>query len=233
MHHPPPLSTTILLHGILSSGIALKPIKKYLEQHHCPAIDISYPSRQFSTDQLAKYVYNTIKLRLAPDEPFNVVAHSLGGILVRVMVHEHPELIANHRLERVVMLGTPNQGSDLAEVLCRKRLGRHLLGPAGKELCPNADLLTKKLGKVSFPLGVIAGNRSHNPFSERIFEGVPNDGAVAVAATKVAGMADWIELPTTHSGLHTDRRSLHQTFYFLSHGHFEHTAPTKNTPRVT
>ncbi len=121
------------------------------------------------------------------------------------------------------MLGTPNQGSALAEIIVKSRIGHRLFGPALLQLTPQAELLTRTLGRVLFPLGILAGNRSINPLSKLVFSGEPNDGAVAVKATKVAGMHDWLELPTHHSGLHTNLEAQRQTIFFLKHGYFDRT----------
>lgn len=47
-------------------------------------------------------------------QPVRILAHSMGGLLARVMIARHPDLwqrIAAHPGGRLVMLGTPNQGS--------------------------------------------------------------------------------------------------------------------------
>ncbi len=217
-HHP----AIVLIHGILSSEYALTPLRRFFEHHSYPTVAISYPSRQLSIEDSAEHVYDRIRHRLSPNEPFHVVGHSLGGIVLRVIAHKHPSIIHTRQLQRAVMLGTPNQGSAAAALLGSSRLGRHILGPSGAQLVPYADFLVRSLGRPSFTVGVIAGNRSINPLSKLIFKDEPNDGAVAVEATKLAGMSDWIELPTHHTGLHVNREAQRQTLYFLNHGQFDH-----------
>lgn len=217
-HHP----AIVLIHGIFSSEYALTPLRKFFEHHGYPTVAISYPSRQLSIEGSAEHVYERIRHRLQPNEPFHVVGHSLGGIVLRVIAHKHPDIIHTRQLQRVVMLGTPNHGSAAAALLGRSRLGRHILGPSGAQLVPYADFLVRSLGRPPFTVGVIAGNRSINPLSKFIFKGEPNDGAVAVEATKLAGMSDWIELPTHHSGLHINHEAQRQTLYFLNQGQFDH-----------
>ena len=58
------------------------------------------------------------------------VTHSLGGILVRSYLKRNPFA----RLGRVVMLGPPNQGSEVIDHIGSWRIVRELNGPAGKEL---------------------------------------------------------------------------------------------------
>ncbi|HMC16776.1 MAG TPA: hypothetical protein VKI18_14155, partial [Albitalea sp.] len=48
--------------------------------------------------------------------PVRVLAHSMGGLVVRALIHKHPELwdeLMARDGARFVMLGTPNQGSHL------------------------------------------------------------------------------------------------------------------------
>jgi CHAT domain-containing protein/pimeloyl-ACP methyl ester carboxylesterase len=51
-----------------------------------------------------------------PAQPVRVLAHSMGGLVVRALVHKHPKLwdeLMQRDGARFVMLGTPNQGSHL------------------------------------------------------------------------------------------------------------------------
>ncbi len=48
------------------------------------------------------------------DQPLRIVAHSMGGLLTRLLISNYPELwsdIMRHPTSRFVMLGTPNAGS--------------------------------------------------------------------------------------------------------------------------
>ena len=71
-------------------------------------------------DQLAAVLRSQLDATAAtarsPAQPVRVLAHSMGGLVVRALVHKHPalwdELMARDGA-RLVMLGTPNQGSHL------------------------------------------------------------------------------------------------------------------------
>ncbi len=58
----------------------------------------------------------TAAVNNAPAQPVRVLAHSMGGLVVRALVHKHPKLwdeLMQRDGARFVMLGTPNQGSHL------------------------------------------------------------------------------------------------------------------------
>lgn len=67
-------------------------------------------------DRLAAVLRRELDASAKPLQPLRVLAHSMGGLVVRALVHKHPalwdELMARDGA-RFVMLGTPNQGSHL------------------------------------------------------------------------------------------------------------------------
>ena len=144
------------------------------------------------------------------------MTHSLGGILVRSYLARHE--ISN--LGRVMMLGPPNQGSEVVDKLGSWWLFQKLNGPAGNELGTGPDSTPNKLGAANFCLGIIAGDRSINWINSLLIPG-PDDGKVSVERTKLAGMTDHIVIHATHPFLMRNRSVINQTIYFLENGAFE------------
>ncbi len=156
------------------------------------------------------------RLENAPNVHF--VTHSLGGIVIRHFLATHT--LAN--LGRVVMLAPPNGGSEVADVLQHSPLARCVM--------PLRELTTAAMDALpapTYPVGVIAGSRSHIPLFSRWMNHVPNDGVVAVKRTRLAGMTDFIVLPRTHTMLPWSRDALAHVFGFLENGSFS--APSSGT----
>jgi esterase/lipase len=209
----------ILLHGLARTHLSMLAMEKALEKQRYQVININYPSREFAINELARVAVeeglNRCKLKISDSVSF--VTHSLGGILVRqyLQTQQIPEL------ERVVMLGPPNHGSEAVDKL-KYFPGYFLLnGPAGQELGTSDQDMPKKLGAVDFELGVIAGKRSINLVLSTLIPG-PNDGKVSVESTQIEGMKDFIALPVTHTFMMRNPQVIQQTLYFLQHGEFDH-----------
>jgi hypothetical protein len=120
----------------------------------------------------------------------------------------------------VVMLGTPNSGSEIADRLRHFRPYRAFFGPAGQQLGTQRDDAVNALfPPVDYPVGIIAGNRSIYPITSA-FLPKPHDGRVSVANTKLDGMADHIVVPASHPWLVRNSVAIAQTIAFLQGGKF-------------
>lgn len=148
----------------------------------------------------------------------HIVCHSLGGLVVRQLLVQAPEL----PIGRIVTLGTPHAGSRVARRLARYRWGRALLGHSldfgldGTGLAPLPDRARPQIGALagSLPLGlgqVLGG-----------FGGVRHDGTVAVDETRSAGLADHLTLRVSHLGMLVSPAVAAQVRHFLVHGRFMH-----------
>jgi pimeloyl-ACP methyl ester carboxylesterase len=207
----------VLLHGIARSARSLRRMEAVLDAAGFATLNLDYQSRSKSLEALVADIFPAISDFAAHVEgPVHFVAHSMGGLLARAFLAKYPL----PRPGSVILLGPPNNGSEIADRICHLALYRAFFGPAGQQLTTTPDAATKALlGAPNYPLGVIAGSRSIYPIASRLLPS-PNDGRVSVASTRLDRMTDHIVIPTAHPLLVRDARAIAQTVAFLRDGRF-------------
>ena len=207
----------VLLHGISRTALSFRTMQTALEAAGFATLNIDYPSRHHALEALAEYIHPAVALFAGGSEgQLHFVCHSMGGLLARAYISKYrPE-----HLGRVVMLGTPNGGSEIADRFKNASLYRAWFGPAGQQLVTARDAATSALfPPVDYSVGIIAGNRPVDPVSS-LFLPEPHDGRVSVEKTKLDGMADHIVIGASHPWLPGNRLAIAQTIAFLSEGRF-------------
>ena len=180
-------------------------------------LNLDYPGRRLGLAALAAHVDAASARWIAGlDGEVHFLTHSMGGLVTRVLLATNRPV----RLGRVVMLGPPNGGSEVADLMVRYALYHRVFGPAGAELITKRPVaLTTLLGAIDYPVGIIAGRRAIDPVSWMLLP-KPNDGKVAVAHTRVDGMADHLILPVDHTFMVRDPVVLRAALRFLRSGRF-------------
>jgi pimeloyl-ACP methyl ester carboxylesterase len=218
----------VLLHGIAGRSLMLRRMEKALQRAGFATLNLDYQSRKKPLDQLADDIHPAIAaFAAAHDGPTHFVTHSMGGLLARVYIARHRP----SHLGRVVMLGTPNGGSEIADRLKDVGLYRTYFGPAGLQLVTTKDATLAALPPIDYEVGIIAGNRFLDPISALLLLPWPNDGRVSVESCKLDDMADHTTVRASHMGLLVHPTSIRQTIAFLRDGHFETARSLWSRPR--
>lgn len=207
----------VLLHGLARTASSMNKLDSKLHDKGYAVANINYPSRTMKIEELAELAVNAgiDQCKELKASPINFVTHSLGGILVRQYYKIHDPVNVN----RVVMLGPPNNGSEVVDNL-KNVPGYELLnGPAGMQLGTGIDDLPSNLGPVKFELGVIAGTKSINLILSSFLPN-PDDGKVSVESAKVEGMCGFISLPATHPFIMKNDAVIKEVLNFLKLGKF-------------
>lgn len=219
VEHAAPLhadEVVVLLHGLARSSWSMASLEKHLKREGYTVVNVDYPSTSHPVEYLADTVLHDVVSTCCKAGTVHFVTHSMGGILVRKYLRDHP--LAN--LGRVVMLSPPNQGSELVDVFRSHQLFDAVNGPAGRQLGTDSLSMPLQLGPVAFEVGILTGDKSHNPLFSSLIPG-PDDGKVSVARARVEGMTDFLVVPFTHTFIMNQPEIKHQVVHFLTYGQFD------------
>lgn len=208
--------TVMVLHGLGRSPRSMALLSSRLRKAGYNVVTLTYPSTSEPIEVLVDGLGKALDECCSGDlHEVNFVTHSLGGVLVRSYLSDRPEAHGG----RVVMLSPPSQGSEIIDAFADSPMLQSFLGPSGSRLGTDSAGIAKQLGPVTFDLGIITGNRSLNPIGSWLIPG-PDDGKVGVERAKVAGAADFLVLPATHTFIMNRRDVADETVYFLRNGRF-------------
>ncbi len=212
-------SCVILLHGLWRTEYSMKYLEWGLSEMEFEVVNLTYPSLSYPIEELAVMAVEEGLAGcrdLGLQSRIHFVTHSLGGILVRQYLRYRT--IAG--LHRVVMLGPPSQGSQVADFVTGFDILEPITPRAVEQLGTGADSIPLRLGPANFELGIIAGTANRRGMLPGVPE-QPGDGTVTVEETIVPGMLDFLELPVSHTFMMWDSRVLHQVAHFLERGYFD------------
>ena len=159
----------ITLHGLVRSNLSMKPVADYLQnQGQYSIVNFEYASSRKPIEVHAADLKSVID-GLGPEvTEINFVCHSLGNIIVRCYVGDAMRAKANNagananlggvdpRIKRMVMLGPPNHGSQMARMFKNSLLFKSIAGASGSQLGQHWETLRPKLGTPPFEFGIIA-----------------------------------------------------------------------------
>ncbi|MDN3454054.1 MULTISPECIES: alpha/beta fold hydrolase [unclassified Psychrobacter] len=216
----------ILIHGLHQTAWIMRPLAKRLQAAGFDTHQYGYRSMRDGIQTNSARLNSWLEINHHPDQPIDLVGHSLGGLIIRDFIAHYPQW----KIGRCVTLGTPHNGSISGDYIWR-------LAPAivGKSYEQALDGTVAPL-PTHITLGVIAGNKAqglgqpilayHNrklrkadkPLSK---EQLAHDGTVYVEETKLTTATDHIIMPVSHTGMLVNKEVAKQAIYFLKHGKFE------------
>jgi pimeloyl-ACP methyl ester carboxylesterase len=197
----------ILVHGIWMPGAVMVWMAARLREAGFECATFAYHGVTRGPEQAASQLAEVLA-----SAPAHVLAHSLGGLVTLQALRERPQL----PVRRVVCLGSPLRGSGAVQGMRRRAWAAATLGLAGSLLAHGFDEWTG-----AAEVGVIAGTVPHG--LGHVFAGFSgeHDGSVAVAETRLPGIADHAVIPASHSGMLFSAEAARLAVAFFRQGRFQ------------
>ncbi|MDN6274952.1 MAG: alpha/beta hydrolase [Psychrobacter sp.] len=216
----------ILIHGLHQTAWIMRPLAKTLQAAGFDTHQYGYRSMRDGIKTNSSRLNSWLEANHHPDQPIDLIGHSLGGLIIRDFVNEYPKW----QIGRCVTLGTPHNGSISGDYIWR-------LAPTiiGKSYEQALDGTVAPLPK-NISLGVIAGNRPHGVGQiflqyhnrklrkadvETPSEKLAHDGTVYIEETKLEAATDHIIMSVSHTGMLVNKEVAKQAMYFLQNGQFK------------
>ena len=206
----------VLLHGINKNKSSLKNLEQFLLSHNFATLNITYPSTKYSIEDLVDIVHADINDELHKYKAVSFVGFSMGGLLIRAYLNKYK----TPNLDKVVMIGTPNNGSEVADFLTKNKLYKKLFGPAGDQLTTSKNKHNSLFGEIDYECGIIAGDLPLD-FCYPIMRKSASDGKVSVNSTKLQNMTDHIIIKAPHWYMPKSKKMWKQVLHFLLYSKFE------------
>ena len=202
--------SVILVHGLWMTSLVMWPLARRLRRAGFQPLLFNYHSLRNTIHANAYALARTVRQQAG--RRVHLVGHSLGGLVILQALQDEPALIEG----RVVLLGSPVNGSVVARRLYRRQLSRWLVGRGAE------DRLAWGGGgwHGRQQLGVIAGTRPVGVGHALGELTGTNDGTVTVSETRLEGCTDTLLADTTHSGLIFSHDVAQAVSRFLRTGHF-------------
>ncbi len=213
----------VLVHGIWSNGIDLWHLRRKLTQAGYQRHAFNYHVWQAPPSVLARKLHD--KVSKIEADVIHFVGHSYGGIILMHLFDHNPvKQIADKQNGRIVLLGSPVNGSAVGKRLSCNAMTRWMLGHSTNRGIAG-DMPEWKGGQ---DIGVIAGTR---PLGMGVLAGGPerpHDGTVSVKETRLKNATDSITLRVSHSGMLISAEVGRQVISFLRSGYFKSGAAQKS-----
>jgi pimeloyl-ACP methyl ester carboxylesterase len=207
----------VLLHGIFRTRRSMAGLERFLKRAGYQVLNLGYRSTRKPIEELAADIHPAIENWANPlSGKIHFVGYSMGGLVARYYIQHYKPV----KLGRVVLLGTPNAGSPVADFIGNWKVYRAFYGPAGQQLKTDNNVFLQSMSAGAYEVGCVAGNRSIDPISSAIIK-TANDGKVSVESTKLPNMTDHIILPVSHTFMPTTRSVWEQVLHFILHGRFK------------
>jgi len=216
----PPMAgpTVIVLHGLGEGRASMRPIADHLRKTlDATVLLVGYASTAAPIEAHGRSL-DAVVGGLPATSRISFVGHSLGNLVVRRwMSLADADDVA--RVDRVVMLGPPNRGSDLARQVGGVGVLAAFAEGAARDLVVDWHRVEPHLAVPPCEFGIVAGGRGDGSGFSPLLDG-DDDAVVRVDETRLEGAGDFLLVPVHHAAMIRDQRVKRATESFLKTGRF-------------
>ncbi|MBL4801657.1 MAG: alpha/beta hydrolase [Emcibacter sp.] len=200
----------LLLHGLGRHSNSMKKPEKFLRQHDFAAYALNYPSTFQSVEQHADGLELLLN-NLDGVTSVSFIGHSLGGLVAWELLSRKEGWRKRTTARHLIMMGTPNNGARISDIMSSLKLFRAIAGPSAQDLLPYRR---QNLTSPDIPTCIITGGRGTKAGFNPLL-GEDNDGIVTVNETKVDGMTSFTLINNIHTTLMNHPKSLQALLDFI------------------
>ncbi len=212
------MNKAILVHGFNKDSMDMDPLKRHLNllRYECILKDfpITYKEFDMAAFILEGVLEEVIENSVDDKEKINLIGHSTGGLVIRKFLSETKYI---DKINRCVLIATPNQGSSLANIANKFKPYTSIyktLKSLTYDYIEKMDLKHRS----NVEIGAIAGNVSNLLLGNLMSE--ENDGRVEVSSVYYPDLKDFIILPYGHKEIHHQQETAKLIDAFLQSGKF-------------
>lgn len=170
-----PKETVVLVHGLWSNFLSQLYIGKQLKKAGFHIVYFSYPTVFSSLEDNSEKLLKLLESLAEEQQTIHLAAHSLGGFVVLAALKKgRPANIG-----RIVLYGSPVNGSIVCQKIKRYRVTRWCFGKSLKPLCDGIS------SHENYDIAAIAGDGGCGIGHLIASVPAPHDGAVAVEEVRL------------------------------------------------
>ncbi len=205
-----PKETVVLVHGLWMNSLSQFFIGKQLKKAGFNTAYFSYPTVFGSLEHNSEKLHKYLEKLASEQKTIHLTAHSLGGFVVLAALKKGQ--LAN--IGRVVLYGSPVNGSIVCQKFKYYRIARWCFGKSLKPLCDGIS------PPENCDIAAIAGNGGWGIGHLIAPVLVPHDGAVGVEEVRLKNSHPMRVINVSHFSMLMSKKLSDAIVQYLRHGRF-------------
>jgi pimeloyl-ACP methyl ester carboxylesterase len=206
----------VLLHGFLRSKDVFTRMRSGLLVAGFDVAAVNYPSSRGALEDHADHLRQVLSHAVGWHDTVSFVGHSMGGLVARALLARPGAWRRHLAVNRLVTIGTPHRGAELATLLGRYPVFHQVGGPSSEQL--RTDRIDA-LPLPTCPFGTIAGVRGDGGGYNPLLEG-EDDMVVSASSAILDEAEDQLVLPALHTFIMNHPEVVAATARYLRTGRF-------------